>query len=980
MGNIKVESRPKGGAPYFDAASATKLESLRCSNSYSACINLSLICIYLATLIVLLNQTIVEATSCDQHDSNRPDDAYSTLFDPDESFILPKEVIPLHYDIYLYPKLKEGTFSGKVTILINVTQDYNKKFIALHQKNLNVKSAKLIMYDLNEDYEINISSVSKPTKYEIFIITTENDIKSGLYNLSLEFDGSLKDKIDGFYSSTYQYISDEINEIRYIGTTQFQPTYARKAFPCFDEPHFKATFSIKLVCPMDDGYHVLSNMNIKNTQEHTPERNLATVTFAKTVRMSTYLVAFIISDFVSTSKMVKNLDGREFPISVYTTRLQSKENRDFAVDIGVKAFEYYINLFKIDYPLPKLDMVGIPDFKSGAMENWGLVTYRETRLIYNDRNNSIYDKRAVINVICHEIAHMWFGNLVTVNWWNDIWLNEGFATFMAYKCSDAIVPNQGYMEEFPVQVMQNVFVSDSKLSSHPIINNIQNTDDIASFFDDISYQKGASVIRMMENFFGSDVFFSAINTYLNKYAYENAETENLFDVLQDAVGNKLNVTDVMDTWTRQEGFPVINVKKSANKFVLTQKRFLDDPDAKSDPSKSNYGYRWTIPITYITNRNKKPTLVWFDRNSNKVVIKVNRRTKWIKLNAGQVGFYQVNYKKEWKTFKDLLHSHHTRISSLDRANLLSDMFSLADAGEIEYNTVMDISVYLIKENHALPWAVAKSKLMTMYTLLTSSSEPNIADKFQSFILILLDTAYKNVIWIDNMTEVMPLTHMDRTLRSMVIELTCAMGSPDCLKRVGELFKEWLIEDKPQHPDIRELIYYYGMRYHSDENDWNVMFEKFKDEIDPSEKNKIMMGLAGINSTKVLQEYISRAVDEKYVRTQDFLNCLIVISRNPDGTSLVWDWVRENWEFLVNRYSLNDRYLGQLIPSITRSFATQSRLDEIKAFFEKYSEAGAGAASRARTLEIVSKNIKWIAKNAKIIDKWFLKNWPINKFY
>ncbi|KYN43680.1 Glutamyl aminopeptidase [Trachymyrmex septentrionalis] len=932
-----IENRPKGGAPRFDAALATKSESLCRSKS---CFILSLICIHLATLIVLLDQTIVEAVNYGQHDSNRSE-AYTMLFDFNKNFRLPKEVVPIHYDLYLHPKLKEGTFSGKVTILIDVKQNNNRTSIALHQKDLNITSVKLITYGLDKDYEINISSISKPTKYEIFMITTENDIKSGLYNLSLEFDGSLKDKIDGFYSSTYQYASDNINETKYIGTTQFEPTYARQAFPCFDEPHLKAEFSIKLVYPMDDGYHALSNMNVKSTEIHTPERNLATVTFAKTVRMSTYLVAFIISDFVGTSKMAKGLNGREFPVNVYTTRLQSKEKRNFAVDIGVKAIEYFINLFKIDYPLPKLDMVGIPDFKANAMENWGLVTYRETRLVYDDRSNSIYDKRAVVTVICHELAHMWFGNLVTMNWWNDLWLNEGFATFMTFKCADAIEPNQKYMEEFPISIMQNVFVSDSKLSSHPIVYNVQNADDIAAIFDDISYQKGSSIVRMMENFFGTDVFFGAISSYLNKYAYKNAETTDFFEILQDAVRNKLNVTAVMDTWMRQEGFPVINVKKSENKFILTQKRFLDDQDAKFDPSESNYRYRWTIPITYITNRNKKPTLVWFDRNANKLVIKVDRRIKWIKLNAGQIGFYQVNYKKEWKTFKKLLRSRHTKISSLNRANLLGDMFSLADAGEIEYNTVMDISIYLIKENHAFPWEVAKSKLMTIHTLLTSSSKPYIADKFQSFVLMLVDIVYKNnVAWIDKTTEDVPLTHMDRILRSTVIELACAMNSPECLKRVGKLFKEWLIEEKPQHPDIHEIVYYYGMRYRSDENEWNIMFEKFKDETDPSQKNKIMMGLSGIKSTKVLKEYIIRATNETYVRTQDFLRCLTMISMNPDGTSLVWNWVRENWEFLVNRYTLNNSYLGRLIPSITRSFATQSRLDEIKAFFKKYPEAGA----------------------------------------
>ncbi|XP_028045976.2 glutamyl aminopeptidase [Monomorium pharaonis] len=977
MGNNKIESRPKGR---LNGAPVTMSEPLRRKNIISAllcftcgaCFILSLICTCLATMVVMLDQTVEAASYSRSLDSNRPE-AFTTAFDPDKSFRLPKEVVPIHYDLYLHPKLKEGTFTGKATILIDVHD--NRRFIALHQKDLDITSVKLETYGLEEDYEINISSVSKPTKYEIFIITTENEITSGLYKLYLEFDGSLKNKIVGFYGSKYHYTNGKTDETRYIATTQFEATNARQAFPCFDEPSFKAEFSIKVVHPMNNCYNALSNMNVESTELNVPQRGLATVTFAKTVPMSTYLTAFIVHDFIGTSKMAKSLHGKEFPVSVYTTKLQSEAKRNFAVDIGVKAIEYFINLFKIDFPLPKLDMIGIPDFKAGAMENWGLVTYRETRILYDEHTNSLYDKREVVNVICHELAHMWFGNLVTMKWWSDLWLKEGFATFMASKCSDAILPKQGYMEEFPVEIVQNVFASDSKLSSHPIVHDVQNADDISSFFDGISYKKGASIIRMMENFFGSDVFFGAISSYLNKHAYQNAETADLFNALQDAVGNKLNVKAIMDTWTRQGGYPVVNVKKSGNKFVLTQERFLDDQDVKSDPSQSEYGYRWTIPIEYITNKNEEPTLIWFDKDSNEVVIEADEHTNWIKLNAGQVGFYRVNYNEEWKTFQHLLRSSHMRIPSSDRANLLDDMFSLADAGQIEYNTVMDISTYLSEEYHALPWAVAKLNFMTMHTLLKSSTISHLANTFKSYARKLVETTYENIPWTDDdIIEDVPLTHVERRLRPTVIELACAMSSSSCLKTAGEHFKEWLLEGKSQHPDIRELVYYYGMRYHSDENDWNAMFELFKNEIDPSEKNKMMTGLAGIQSTEILKEYINKATNENYVRAQDFLKCLTLISKNPDGTSLVWNWVRDNWEFLVNRYTLNDMYLGQLIPSITSSFATQTKLDEIKAFFAKYPEAGAGADSRAKTLETVSKNIKWLARNTEKLNEWFFENW------
>ncbi|KAL0132491.1 hypothetical protein PUN28_000323 [Cardiocondyla obscurior] len=489
----------------------------------------------------------------------------------DETFRLPREVIPITYDLLLHPKLQKGTFSGKVTILIDVRDD--RRTIALHQKDLNITSAKLTTYGLNEDYEIDISSISQPTKYEIFVISTKNEIKSGLYNLSLEFTGNLRDKIIGFYSSTYRYN----NETRYIATTKFEPTYARQSFPCFDEPEFKAEFLVKLVYPMDDCYSALSNMDVK------------------------------------------------------------------------------------------------------------------------------------------------------------------------------------------------------------------------------------------------------------------------------------------------------------------------------------------------------------------------------------------------------------KLPAADRANLLDDLFSLADAAELEYDIVMDVIMYLTEEYHALPWTVVKSKLMTMYKLLASTNENHLVESFQSYVIELVRAIYNDISWTIDTVEDTSLTQIDNRARAVVIELACAMGLPECLKKAGELFDDWLLLQKPQHPDISELIYYYGTRYHSDENKWRGMLEKFKHETDPSEKNKLMAGLAGIHSTKLLREYITLVTDEKYVRTQDFLKCLTIISKNPDGTSLVWDWVRENWGFLVNRYSLNDRYLGELIPSVTSSFATQTKLDEIKAFFEKYPEAGAGAESRAKTLETVTKNIKWLAKNSKPLNNWLQKN-------
>ncbi|CAK9820780.1 Glutamyl aminopeptidase [Anthophora plagiata] len=920
----------------------------------SICFILSLICTCLATLLVLIDQK-VEAAS---YQYSLPTMNTETI--PNLSFRLPKEVRPMHYDIYLHPDLEKGTFQGKVTILIDVLD--RRSYVALHQKDLNITSTKLKTYDREENFEFEVSNIIQIPKNEMFVVSTKNELHSGLYNLSFEFNGALQpDKIVGFYSSKYK---DEQNRTRWIATSKFEPTYARRAFPCFDEPAFKAEFTVKLVHPTGDYYSALSNMNAEYTQIDQPSQGLTTVTFAKSVPMSTYLSCFIVSDFVALTKMAKGHNDRKFPVSVYTTRSQQQKGA-FALDIGVKIIEYYIQLFNIDYPLPKLDMAAIPDFVSGAMENWGLVTYREARLLYDSETSSTAKAYDVVTIISHEFAHMWFGNLVTMLWWNDLWLNEGFASFMQYKSADAILPDWGLMDLFLIEQMHSVFVTDAKLSSHPIVQTVNHPDEITAIFDEISYKKGSSIIRMMENFIGSEGFYGAISTYLKKFTYHNAETADLFKILQESLPDKLNLTAIMDTWTRQKGFPVVNVKKSGNKYTLTQKRFLADPDATFDSSESEFGYKWTIPVTYITNKMSKPTLVWFDKDAEDLVIEFKEPVEWIKFNADEVGYYRVNYEPaDWGTLTNLLKCKHETLSVSNRAHLLEDVFSLANAGEIDYEMAMNITEYLPRENHAIAWSVASSKLKEIDTLLSSTSSSTM---FKKYARNLVDSVYHEVEWNVNSNE----DRVRLKLRTTILGLACSVEHEECLEEAGRLFKRWIYDprDVRPHPDIRDFVYYYGMNHVGDEATWDIMFAKFVAEIDSSEKLKLMRGLAGIRSAWILNKFITTAADENYVRAQDFFGCLTSISGNPVGTPLVWDWVRSNWEFLVNRYTLNDRYLGSLIPTITKTFATETKLNEMKAFFTKYPDAGAGAMNRAKALETVSNNIKWLNNNSKKLESW-----------
>lgn len=328
-----------------------------------------------------------------------------------------------------------------------------------------------------------------------------------------------------------------------MATSKFEPTYARQAYPCFDEPAMKAKYKVSLVKPLGDDYIALSNMDQDGKEIADTETQTALVTFKESVPMSSYLSCFIVSDFKHEQQTVKaNGIGDDFLMRVFATPAQLTKV-DFALKSGVSITEYYIQYFKVPYPLPKLDMAAIPDFVSGAMEHWGLVTFRETGLLYDVSISSTVNKQRVASVVAHELAHMWFGNLVTMAWWNELWLNEGFATYISYKGVDHVQPDWKMSDQFLISDLHGVLGRDATLATHPIVQPADNPDQITELFDSITYSKGASIIRMLEDMVGEANFQTAVTNYLEKHKYGNAVTEDLLAEL-DSLG--LNFDDEVE--------------------------------------------------------------------------------------------------------------------------------------------------------------------------------------------------------------------------------------------------------------------------------------------------------------------------------------------------------------------------------------------------------------------------------------------------
>lgn len=421
-------------------------------------------------------------------------------------------------DIFMHPNLTTFINKGSVEIIINV--DVEVKFLIIHLKELNITEITMSQDNIN----IEVLKTLEYVNYEQMYIEFKSILKPNVnYSLKMNFTKILEEKLEGFYISSYIDSSSEVK--RYLATTHFEPTSARSAFPCFDEPSFKATFSLKMV--HDPNYQVLFNSEKREMISYNRD-GLQLSIFDNTIRMSTYLVAFVVCDFKS-----KNTHTKEgIQVRVLVPR-DSFNQSEYALKSASKVLSYFQEFFNITYPLTKLDLVAVPDFGAGAMENWGLVTFRTTLILFNEKHSNSEVQEDIDIVISHEIAHQWFGNLVTMKWWNDLWLNEGFASYVENLGVDYLHPSWHMIDQFVLTTTQEALALDSLRSSHPIMANVKDPREIEALFDTISYKKGASLIRMLRNFLGESTLRLGLKNYLNKYQYRNAETADLWKSLTD---------------------------------------------------------------------------------------------------------------------------------------------------------------------------------------------------------------------------------------------------------------------------------------------------------------------------------------------------------------------------------------------------------------------------------------------------------------
>ncbi|XP_034325214.2 endoplasmic reticulum aminopeptidase 1-like [Magallana gigas] len=605
---------------------------------------------------------------------------------------LPQSVIPLEYDIFLHPNLTEFMFSGKVEIKCVIRETTN--FIVLHSKDLVISQTTLTTIPSNEQKEVRLQM--KNDTDQLFLIMEDAIPKDAEILITIVFDGILTINGDGFYLSNYV---DSNFIVRYTASTLFEPIDARRAFPCFDEPALKANFSMSIVREKK----FISLFNMPRVHSIPFGENLMLDTFQQSVKMSTYLVAFAVCEFEGKSKLSKS----GVNITVYYAPTSQIETVDFSLDAGVTILDYFSTLFEVSYPQPNLDMIAVPDLKVEAMENWGLITYKRQYLVM-PINSGFQKKHLSALVVAHEIAHQWFGNIVTMAWWDDLWLNEGLTTFMQYLGVHAF-NHKLHMEEYFIEKIESMREEDSKNTR--VLDQPVSVPD-KRIFDRVTYSKGASIVRMVRGLLGENAFMTGINNYLNQNKYSNVVSDDLWQALSNSSEDAIDLKAVMKTWMEERAYPLVTIHRNHSEVLISQEPFIlmNTTFSRTTP-------RWSIPIQYgILDQHGN-----FSRNivllrEETAIINISGHFKLVKGNYRDDGYYRVNYDPEsWKAITDQLMINHEIFSPGDRANLLNDAITFIRSRFqlLNMSVVMNLLNYMEKETDFLPWISAQSALLDL---------------------------------------------------------------------------------------------------------------------------------------------------------------------------------------------------------------------------------------------------------------------------
>jgi puromycin-sensitive aminopeptidase len=808
---------------------------------------------------------------------------------------LPRTVVPSRYDITLSPDLGQRDFVGSVTIALSVEQA--TRTISLNAKELEIRTAWVVGADGARN-EAASTTFNEELERVTFIF--ERVVEPGATKMHIEFTGILNDKLRGFYASSYT-AADGSTKV--IATSQLQSTDARRAFPCWDEPDFKAVFGITLI--VNDGLLAVSNMS--EVARSTMASGRTMVRFADTPTMSTYLVAFVVGELEATAPI--DVDG--IPVRVIARPGQGQYT-GFGIEAAAFALRYFQNWYGIPYPGTKLDLIATPDFAFGAMENLGAVTFRETLLLADPNSATRQDLENIASVVAHEIAHMWFGDLVTMSWWNGIWLNEAFATFAETSCTAAFRPDWDKWTTFSVDRAAAASV-DGLHSTRPIEFPVISPSDAEGMFDVLTYEKGASVIRQLEQYLGEEPFRDGVRHYLTKHRFGNTETMDLFDALEHVTGQP--VRTLMDSWIFQGGYPIVHVAhdSQANTATFTQNPFtyLAAPTGQAADKK------WSVPLLYRTEGTSGKAHHKLLLDSPSATVAVPSGTEFVIGNDGGHGFYRMGYDP---ALQAAMQSRFATLPAVERFIVVSDLWASVLQGTATAEQFLDLTDTLGSERDISVWRAAVTGWSALDLVFNEERRALLGSRIRT----VLGPIAAELGWEEKTGE----TELVGQLRGLVLTtLGTLADDPDVIEGAVSRIDSVLAETSTLPADVGAAVVTIAAS-HGDPDRWKQFDSARLAATTPQTNVRLLRALGMFPSAELSNQALELMVGPT-VRTQDAPYAIGGMAASRETGRLAWVFLRDNWT------KLNQLFPDNSMPRMIASFSSLSEPEtaaEIRAFF------------------------------------------------
>ena len=812
---------------------------------------------------------------------------------------------PNHYNLTLdLTRAEEKEFSGTVIIFGESTSES----ISLHSKGLTIQSATID----NQPADVSFGEFDE-------LRLSQPNLENGNHTIHINFSGTITDAMHGLYPCYFTH--DGVK--KQLFATQFESHHAREVFPCVDEPAAKAEYDLTLITR--PGITVLGNMPVKFQKEN---GDSLTTTFEKTPRMSSYLLAFVIGELHKKSAHTKS--GVE--VNVWATPAQNENTLDFALDIATRSIDFYDEYFGVKYPLPKSDHVALPDFSSGAMENWGLITYRESCLLADPELTPESSRRFIATVIAHELSHQWFGNLVTMNWWNDLWLNESFANMMEYVAIDTLQPDWHMWEDFATNEVTAALRRDSLDGVQSVQADVNHPDEISTLFDPaIVYAKGGRLLVMVRKLIGEEAFRAGLKSYFEKFAYKNTVGNDLWQELESASGQP--IVNLMNAWISQPGLPVVSVSNSHDAAILSQERFFIGEHQPSDAL-------WPIPL--FANQSLDVKVL----NQRETTISIE---KPLQLNCGLSAHFVTKYDESTREY---LLKNITELPTLDKICILQDATILARAGFENSASLLPLALSLKTETNEKVFGMAAGALTELRKFVDDNDTAR--DSLKKISGEFARATFEELGWDEKYGE----SDDDRERRTTALSLMMYSEDKEVLNEAKTRFDNNKLEDLPT--ELRALIISANVRHFETPEMIENLFAAYKNTPSNDLQNDIAIGLTSTKNPETAEKILANIKDSNIIRPQDASRWFVYLIRTRESRQIAWNWLEKNWAWVEDTFG-EDKSYDDFIRYAATALLTTNELNDFRQFFEPMENIPA----LARTIKL---GITEISARAELIER------------